>query len=454
MIRPRPVLAILTALFLTVLLIPAAWAATFRGDQETVVAAGETVEGNLYAGGQTVRIEGTVTGDVIAGGNRVEVASGGVIEGDLIAGGQGIIVRGDVEGDVRAAGYMVQVESGGHVGGELLGAGFSIGVADGATIDQDVIAAGGQGLLDGAVGGDVHFAGGGLDIQGQIAGDVDAEVAPPDEAAPNMFWTSFMQDVPALPRMAPMGLTVGSQARIDGRLSYASPDPSNLPPDIAGRAEFRQQAGGAEAAEAPAVPVAPPSASRRFASWTVDFLKWFLSLAALGLVLAWLAPRLLGTAGLNLTDRALPSAGSGCLTMMLSVAGVIFIFLALIFGATFVSSIQLGHLAWPLFSASMLGFALLTFGVSLLAWIGRVVLGLWIGQWLLVRLAPAQADGPYGRYLAVLLGLFVYALVTSLPWIGDLAGFVGVLFGLGALVLLGWTALSDLRRASPPPTVA
>jgi hypothetical protein len=72
-----------------------------RSGDQVVVPAGETIEGDLYASGGLVRVEGRVEGDLLAAAGQ-QVA--GQVTGDVMAAGGSIDVSGRVGGDVRAAG--------------------------------------------------------------------------------------------------------------------------------------------------------------------------------------------------------------------------------------------------------------------------------------------------------------------------------------------------------------
>ena len=65
-----------------------------RGGDQVVVPAGETVEGDLYASGGLVRVEGRVEGDLLAAAGQVQVA--GQVTGDVMAAGGSIDISGRV----------------------------------------------------------------------------------------------------------------------------------------------------------------------------------------------------------------------------------------------------------------------------------------------------------------------------------------------------------------------
>lgn len=444
--RTRTISGIL-ATTLVALAATTALASTITGGDNYVVAAGETITGNLYAFGQTIRIEGTVTGDLVSAGSQVEIAPGGVVQGDLTAAGQSVIVKGEVKGDVRAGGFQILIDKGAKVGGELMAGGFSVGIAESASVGDDFTAGASQGFIDGSVEGDARFGGQGLDIQGSVGGDVDAEVGAPSDTAQDMTWMKFMpgmQEMPAITRTVPPGLTIGPDAQIGGTLTYTSPEPSSVSQDAAaGGVAYTQQAVATDDAEAAA---APETSTDKALGWIATFLKWYISLALFGLILAWVAPRFFGRTGQVLDQQLAPSAGVGCGTILLALAGLVTLAIATIFGLIFVSAIQLGPLVKPLLSASFLTFAVLTAGTLLLAWVGRIAVAYWIGRLILARLAPARAEN---RYVCLLVGLLIWVPLISLPWIGGLIDFVGVVLGLGALMIQLWAALRPWFTGAP-----
>src|SRR5690242_8277481 len=117
----------------------AAFAAEARTGPTTLVAAGETVDDDLFAGGgQTVTISGHVTGDAYAMAGTVVV--NGSIDGDLIAAAQQVIVDGTIGGNVRAAGATVTIN--GSVGRSLTSAAQHVNIASNGRVSGSVVAVG------------------------------------------------------------------------------------------------------------------------------------------------------------------------------------------------------------------------------------------------------------------------------------------------------------------------
>jgi hypothetical protein len=81
-----------------------------------------------------------------------------------------------------------------------------------------------------------------------------------------------------------------------------------------------------------------------------------------------------------------------------------------------------------------IGIALIVVVWPAAAYIGYLVAGIWIGDWLLARF---RGSDPAGRpYAAAVVGLIVLMVVGLIPLVGAVAS----LFGFGAVILHGWRA--------------
>jgi hypothetical protein len=114
---------------------------------DVTIAAGETVDHDLYVFGGTVVSNGTINGDVVAAGGNVDI--NGPVTGDVLVAGGRVSVNGTVNGDVRVAAGQVTVNG---------------------AIREDVLAAGGQVTIDGSIGQDLIVGTGQLTLSGTVAG--------------------------------------------------------------------------------------------------------------------------------------------------------------------------------------------------------------------------------------------------------------------------------------------
>ena len=83
----------------------------------------------------------------------------------------------------------------------------------------------------------------------------------------------------------------------------------------------------------------------------------------------------------------------------------------------------------------------------LIAFVGYLVAGIWIGEWLLGRVQPGvRRERPY---LAATIGVLLLQLVAIVPVLGLLAALAS-LFGFGALLLLAWRTLTSRPSTADP----
>ena len=75
-------------------------------------------------------------------------------------------------------------------------------------------------------------------------------------------------------------------------------------------------------------------------------------------------------------------------------------------------------------------------------YLAEVVFGFFAGSWLLGLAKPTLGEN---RFLSLLVGLLLLALISTVPYLGSIVGWLVVLFGLGALV--GW--MIGKRRSDP-----
>src|ERR687896_859613 len=156
------------ALLASLLFVSSAWAIETRGGENVTIGADEVVEDDLYVAAQTVTVEGTVQGDLVAAGGTVRV-NGGTVEGDLISAGQTVIVNGTVEDDVRIAGQALLVGEDAQIEDDLIAAALSLETEPGSTVGGELLYGGYQALGAGG-GGGAATAGSGRGASATAAG--------------------------------------------------------------------------------------------------------------------------------------------------------------------------------------------------------------------------------------------------------------------------------------------
>lgn len=424
------VLALLGAL---VFADPARAAETRTGDR-VVIGPDEVLKDDLYAGADTVVVDGTVEGDLVAGASRITV--NGNVEGDVIAAAQTVEISGEVGDDARVAGQALQLGENGDIAGDLLAAGYSLENRAGSSVGGDVLFGGYQALVDGEVGRDIRGGMGAFELGGEVGRNVDVEAGDGGEE-PSGAGFAPGPEVP-IPPVEP-GLTLTDSARVDGDLSYESATRADIAPgaQVDGGVDFRQTSASAQAAE-------PDGA----VSVVLDGLRLFVTLFLIGLVLVWAAPGWTGRLAETVRSRPLASFGSGVAALAAGLATVVVLLLAVILLAIVFGLISLGGLIPAILGLGALAEAAVAIAFALsVAYLSPVVVSLLGGSMILSR---SGLEGLAGRILSLVAGLIVYVLLRAVPVLGPIVALAVALLGVGALALWLWSALRS-RRAGPEP---
>lgn len=393
-------IALVSIVVVIIPFIPMALAAEVRTGSGAQVAAGETINDDLYLAGGPITIAGTVNGDVVAAGNSINVT--GQINGNLFAFAQSISVSGKVDGGLFAAGQTISLSGvmthtarlagqsilvQGPVGRDLLAAGQSVIVESSSSIGQDLLLAAQDGRIMGTVRRRVQGSVDSLTIAGRV-GDVDVEA---------------------------QQLAVASGARV-GSLTYRS------------EKEARIESGAA--VSGPVTRLEPePRAERRAPSWTdriVPGLWWFISTLIVGAVLAWLVPAALREPAAALRDRPWHSLGWGFILFIVTPIAVIIALVTLV-------GILVGLLV------------LFAYGAAL--FLSQIFVGAAIGQLILQQWQTGDPWSQIGRLalgLAVLL--IALAVLGLIPVLGGLAVLATLVAGLGAAWIAAGRARFGERR--------
>lgn len=168
-------------------------ASTYFAGENYTLPGGQSVTGNLYAGGGNVAVLGSVGGDALLGGGKVVV--NGPVSGDILAGSGNIDILAPVGGDVRIASGDITI--GANVGGDVFVAGGTVQILAGTVVNGDVMVAGGTITIDGTVNGNVTVYGGEVSFGGTVKGNAHLR--------------------------GNQKLTIGTGATVGGTLLYESP---------------------------------------------------------------------------------------------------------------------------------------------------------------------------------------------------------------------------------------
>lgn len=342
-------------LFLSILSLSLAGATT--QDAGDIVSRRGTVTDDYYAAGGTVNIDADIRGDAIAAGGTVVVGSR--VQQDVMVAGGTVTIRGRVQDDVRAAGGNVTLEA--TIGDDALVAGGNLSLAQSARVGGNAFFAGGMVNINGTVDGDLKAAGGRVVIAGTVHGNAEVE-ADDIEVAPG--------------------------ARIDGNLTYRSPEKGKISPDavIRGKSTYTE--------------------SRRYRPQPGARFLSVITLSVAGAVLLLLFPSFTQAASARVANNFWKNLGLGFALMIatpaaaiLSMAVVVGVWVGLPMMALYFVAMLLAYLIAAFFVAE-LGARLVRFEISSQ---GRRIVALVVAVLLLTAL----------RFVPVIGGLVIFLLMLT-----------------------------------------
>lgn len=356
------------------------------------VEPGERIEGALYATGETVTVEGEVDGDVFAFAERITIP--GVVSGNVFALGETIDLSGEVQGSVFSAGERIELN--GAVQRSVHATARDIRIGKSGSIGRDVSAAARRLEVEGMVARDLSAAVGELQFSGDLGRDLSAvsdEVVILEGARVGGDISALMEDVDEL-QIAP-------GAQVTGEVRKRVREETDRPH------------------------------MERYASW--DFYRWKLlwlgAAFAMGLLLHTLLPGLFRVA---IRD-----------------------------GSDFGASLLLGFAAFVvtpiaclILIATWIGFPIAALGAALLgaAWyLSNLVLAVLIGRWLLRHTDMSKSEELLEFGQVLLVGLLVWSVLRSLPFVGIPLRLVLIPLGVGLLIRHGYAHWRASRGMAPAP---
>jgi Polymer-forming cytoskeletal len=415
-------------------------AAEFQQGDQCIIGAEQTLGGNLYTLCQTLIVDGTVHGDVVAITGNTTI--NGTVDGDLTAFGGQVTISGTVGGDIRVLSARLLVAPTAHLTGDhadIAGIGLSAELL--APVTGDVLFLGYQGIVGSTVGGNVRFSGVALAVSGQVGGSADVSVQsaatalrPPDIPSLGLSFVS-------------QGLTLaeGGEPRIKGDLRYEAPEQASLAPGaVGGEIRFTRGASGGQIGIAPFGEVV--------GDYLGAILRDLLALMVVGLVGLLISPEGLQEAGRRLRSRWQTSLGYGFIAFLM------FFPVALLLAALNVAILGLVHVLTlgelTLTSALLLAIIDLVLVGGfwfVVAFLARLVVCYVIGQRIGRRIL-LTTDRATTAVISLLIGVLIFAAIANLPLgvIGFILNSAMSLVGLGAIVLFMRDRLSNRRRTPLP----
>jgi len=339
--------------------------------KNVVLPKGEVVDSNYFAAGKSVTLSGSVKGDAYLAAGTIDIE--GTVEGDLIAIGGVVNIRGTVLDDVRLTGGQIIIS--GDIKGNLTVAGGSITLTDSAKVIGSLVSAGANIKIFGSIGDDAIIGAKNLTIGNRVGGNLKAGAGE---------------------------IILTSNALIAGDFAYFSKSKAEIQEGAQVRGEMTHK-----------IPTEKPQLFSPAQILSLGFLAYFvlsvLSALIVGLLLIRFYPNFVNQTVDIIKVKSLNSLGIGFLAVII----IPIICLILIFT---VIGIPLGIII-------MLSYLIYIY-------LTKIFVSLFIGRGFLQFFGSSPKSG-----WTLLVGLIIYVILTSIPFIGWILNIIFVFLGFGALLI-------------------
>jgi cytoskeletal protein CcmA (bactofilin family) len=417
---------------------PPATAADFRGAEDFVLKADETIDDDLYVCAKTIRIDGTVDGDVIGWAQQITI--NGTVKGSLIVAGQTVVLNGSAS-SARLGGQVIKLGPKAKLNGDLLAGGQSLECEKESSIGGDLVFGGQQALLAGKVKDDVRGAAMNCRLEGSVGGDVHLEISG-DKNAPVI---NYGPQPPVSMPSVPSGLTVADLAKIEGDLIYEAKQEAKIEPQatVNGEVKFAQHTTPAKPGKRTAAAAPAPS----YFNQALRRLRHVISVGLVGLVTVLLFPRTSTAWADMIRTRPLPTFLAGLVGLAVFVLFAIVAGFAILVATIFLAGARFSELAPLVAIGGTVGYAAVFVGVWIMfQFLAEALAGLTFGRMIF------QEESLSVRIAALAIGVLLVGLVVSVPYLGLFVWAIFFILGLGAICLrlIGQAPVSTAFGPAPP----
>lgn len=332
----------------------------------------------------------TVERDFFATGESIEIK--GTVNGDLYAAGGNIVIEGTVNGDVLAAGGQIEIP--GKVGGSVRVAGGNIEIN--GVVGKNLTAGAGNIEVgkEASISGSMVFGAGNVEVNGPVGGNIVAGVG--NLVVRNSVSGGIYTGVGKL--------QIDEGAKITGDVTYWSDEEALVDEaaTISGTLERR-------------TPVEPRGPSDKDVESFLTGFRLFslLSMVVIGLLLLRFFPGILETGVQILDQKPWQSLGLGLVKLILEPI-VAIILIVTVIGLPLGIFLIFAYIMEIYFASYFVTF-----------WIGKLVMN--------------RFNQKANLYWSFIVGVLVFALITSVPIVSGIVRFLSLLFGLGAILLLKYS---------------
>lgn len=404
-----------------------------RGDR-CVVAETDFIVEDFYFICRVLEVRGTIDGDLIGVASKVTITPTGAVTGDVWVMGGEVLIEGQVGDDIHAASVTLLISDQTQFTNprtDVLSVGLNTEISQNAFIPGDLLVYGYQAKVAGTVGGDVDFGGEALIIEGRVEGRVDASVG-------DQRHGSNLPDLPVYDvSFSNPGLRIGNEAFIGSDLKYKAATRSLIPIGvIQGKIDFTQTLSQPDITKAEQ----PGVVADIMRTYITATLRDILVIVLVGAVGLRFTSNFIRQPALHVRKRAIPAVGWGLVTFMVSFPVVIMLVLISLLILLILYLLNLDVLSLLAVAGVLLLINLSLVGaiVFLFLFLGRVIISFVIGQMVYRYVLRATETGTLRRWIMTLaLGAVIYGFVANMPvpWLGLTLELVAILAGIGAVAL-------------------
>ena len=385
------------------------------------VQAEEVIDNDIFLRGDRPVLEGVVNGDAFIVGSDVSIT--GEVNGSLFILANKVDIRGGASGNVFAVAVTTRELSGASIGRSLYSLSMSLITEPDAEILRDL-----------------HAVAISASLQGKIQRDTQALIGLLEIL--RVLGQGFRSGITSLSEMNQEPLALVPVKNLTPGASQIMKAVSGMSIAGSGISGMLAQSGSLDSLQRAPQQAGDQTAGLR--QWLFSRLLSLVSLLFVGVLVLWLFPRLMTRWINSAQTRPLASAGYGLFAL---INGFLLPLLltTIIIGVTIgLLYLYLPSIAW-LFFGTTFGSLVVVFSFFLLViiYISKVIVACLIGSLILSR--RGGRVNPPNLWMALLVGLVLYVLLASVPYLGFAVGLLTTILGLGAI----WVAY----RAELSPVV-
>ncbi|HEX9262386.1 MAG TPA: polymer-forming cytoskeletal protein [Candidatus Bathyarchaeia archaeon] len=403
---------VIFCLFLTITLIFPTSALAQGLYAESTVGNGVVVDQNLILFGPQVEMDGVINGDLLAVGTDVKI--NGEVNGSLVIIGRTVTLNGPVSGSAYISSLYLILGPQASIVRDLSYIGGRLETQTGSSINRDLNAISLEATLSGKVGREMHALIGPLNLFQAVYNFMLEK---------GWISTPLRFNLPSFNR--------GSDLQPYARMAFSLPAIKNIfsISNASANKQALQAGSGLQAAQQ-----ATTFNINGLRNWGVPLLRNLAALLILGLLALWLFPAQLSLAGEQVQLKPWRALLSGILVFILGWLLALLAFALIVALALFLYWLSLPTLGFFIGAMGLMGLGLLISVFWLcIVYFSKIIIAYLLSTLFFKRFIPKYA---HIKILPFLVGVIIYALLASIPYLGWLIAVITTLFGLGALWML------------------